>query len=61
MASYPLELYLAGLRYAHPREIAPLIDRVENRLGTPAALEGFFYTTTPRISLQDRWNPRIPS
>ena len=45
MAAYPLELYLAGLRYAHPREIAPLIDRVENRLGTPAALEGFFYTT----------------
>ncbi len=44
MAAYPLELYLAGLRYAHPREIAPLLDRVENRLGTPAALEGFFYT-----------------
>ncbi|MCU0628985.1 MAG: DNA-directed DNA polymerase II large subunit [Methanoregulaceae archaeon] len=44
MASYPLELYLSGLKYAHPREIVPLIDRVENRLGTPAALEGFFYT-----------------
>ena len=44
MASYPLELYLAGLRYAHPREIVSLIDRVENRLGTPAAMEGFLYT-----------------
>jgi DNA polymerase II large subunit len=44
MASYPLDLFLAGLRYAHPREIAPLIDRVENRLGTTAALEGFLYT-----------------
>jgi DNA polymerase II large subunit len=44
MASYPLDLYLAGLRYAHPREIVSLIDRVERRLGTPAALEGFSYT-----------------
>ena len=44
MASYPLDLYLAGLRYAHPREIVSLIDRVEHRLGTPAALEGFLYT-----------------
>jgi len=41
---YPLELYLAGLRYAHPREVEPLIDRVERRLGTPSQLEGFFYT-----------------
>ena len=44
MGSYPLELYLAGLRYAHPREIVSLIDRVEHRLGTPAAMEGFLYT-----------------
>jgi DNA polymerase II large subunit len=32
MDSYPLDLYLAGLRYAHPREIVSLIDRVERRL-----------------------------
>ena len=42
--SYPLELYLAALRYAKPKEIAKLVDRVERRLGTPAQLEGFFFT-----------------
>jgi DNA polymerase II large subunit len=41
---YPLDLYHAALRYAKPQEIAPLIDRVEHRLGTPAQLEGFSYT-----------------
>jgi DNA polymerase II large subunit len=41
---YPLELYTAALRYAKPKEIEPLIDRVEHRLGTPAQLEGFFFT-----------------
>lgn len=43
-SSYPLELFLAGLACTHPRELSPLIDRVERRLGTPAALEGFSYT-----------------
>ena len=42
--AYPLELYLASLEYAHPRTVVSRIDRVENRLGTPAALEGFLYT-----------------
>ncbi len=41
---YPLELYTAALRYAKPQEVEPLIDRVEHRLGTPAQLEGFFFT-----------------
>ena len=43
-SSYPLELFLAGLNYTHPREIVHLVDRVEGRLGTLAALEGFSYT-----------------
>jgi len=43
-SAYPLELFLAGLACTHPRELSPLIDRVERRLGTPAALEGFSYT-----------------
>jgi DNA polymerase II large subunit len=42
--AYPVELYQAALEYAHPREVATFIDRVEKRLGTPAALEGFFFT-----------------
>ena len=44
VSGYPLELYHAALTYAHPREVVKLIDRVENRLGTPAALEGFLFT-----------------
>ena len=44
LPGYPLELYQAALRYAHPREVVKVIDRVENRLGTPAALEGFLFT-----------------
>jgi len=43
-SGYPLELYKAALDGSHPREIAQLIDRVENRLGTPEALEGFLFT-----------------
>ena len=41
---YPLELYQAALRYAHPKEVEGMIDRVARRLGTPAQLEGFFFT-----------------
>jgi len=41
---YPLELYIASLQYARPREVEPLIDRVGHRLGTPAQLEGFSFT-----------------
>ncbi|WP_292426919.1 DNA-directed DNA polymerase II large subunit [Methanoregula sp.] len=41
---YPLELYEAGLAYAKAKDIEPLIDRVERRIGTPQQLEGFFFT-----------------
>ncbi|MDD1653893.1 MAG: DNA-directed DNA polymerase II large subunit [Methanomicrobiales archaeon] len=41
---YPLNLYLAALGHAHPREVEAQIDRVEHRLGTPAQLEGFLFT-----------------
>lgn len=42
--SYPLELYTGSLRYVHPKELEPLVDRVEKRLNTPAAYEGFLFT-----------------
>jgi DNA polymerase II large subunit len=41
---YPLELYVAGLNYAKAKDVEPLIDRVERRIGTPQQLEGFFFT-----------------
>jgi DNA polymerase II large subunit len=41
---YPLELYTAALRFAKPKEIESLIDRVEHRIGTPEQLEGFSFT-----------------
>jgi DNA polymerase II large subunit len=43
-SSYPLEIYLAALKYTHPRDVEKMVDRVEHRLGTPAQLEGFFFT-----------------
>ncbi|MGE5831328.1 MAG: DNA-directed DNA polymerase II large subunit [Methanomicrobiales archaeon] len=43
-ARYPIELYLAAERRAHPREVEGLIDRVGKRLHTPAQFEGFSYT-----------------
>ena len=42
--SYPIELYLAALTYAKAKDVEPLVDRVERRLGTPRQLEGFFFT-----------------
>jgi len=41
---YPLELYEAGLKYAKAKDVEPLIDRVERRIGTPQQLEGFLFT-----------------
>ena len=41
---YPKELYEASLTYAKAKDVEPLIDRVERRLGTPQQLEGFFFT-----------------
>ncbi len=43
-SGYPLEFYLAALRYAHPREVENLVDRVGRRLGTPAQLQGFSFS-----------------
>jgi DNA polymerase II large subunit len=41
---YPLQLYLAAQRRAHPREVEGLVDRVGKRLHTPGQFEGFAYT-----------------
>jgi DNA polymerase II large subunit len=41
---YPVDLYLAAERRAHPREVEGLIDRVGKRLHTPGQFEGFSYT-----------------
>jgi DNA polymerase II large subunit len=41
---YPLELYAGALTYTEPKMITKLIDRVEQRIGTPAQLEGFRFT-----------------
>jgi len=43
-AAYPLDLYLKGLEYAHPKELEKVIDHVELRLGTPAQYEGIMFT-----------------
>jgi DNA polymerase II large subunit len=41
---YPLELYTGALTYTEPKMITRFIDRVEQRIGTPAQLEGFRFT-----------------
>ena len=41
---YPIEVYTGALNYIEPKTIVKLIDRVENRIGTPAQLEGFQFT-----------------
>jgi len=41
---YPIEVYTSALVYAEPKTIVKLIDRVENRIGTPAQVEGFQFT-----------------
>jgi DNA polymerase II large subunit len=42
--AYPLELYEKALNYVHPKDLEKTIDRVENRLGTPAQYEGIGFT-----------------
>ncbi len=44
MPAYPVALYQAGERFAHPREIEPAIDTVSKRIGTVLQYEGFGYT-----------------
>jgi DNA polymerase II large subunit len=41
---YPIEVYTGAMAYVEPKTLTKLIDRVENRLGTPAQLEGFQFT-----------------
>lgn len=44
LSSYPVALYDAAERFAHPREIEPLIDTVSKRIGSVLQYEGFGYT-----------------
>jgi DNA polymerase II large subunit len=41
---YPIGVYTSALEYADPKTIVKIIDRVENRIGTPAQVEGFQFT-----------------
>jgi DNA polymerase II large subunit len=41
MSRYPLEFYRATERFAHPREVEPLMDLVSKRIGTVLQYEGF--------------------
>ena len=41
---YPLEVYLAALTYAPAKDVEKFVDKVEQRLGTPAQVEGFSFT-----------------
>jgi DNA polymerase II large subunit len=41
---YPIEVYMSALTYAEPKTIVKLIDRVENRIGSPGQVEGFQFT-----------------
>ncbi len=44
MPQYPLALYQAAERFAHPKEVEPQIDTVSKRIGTVLQYEGFAYT-----------------
>lgn len=41
---YPLEFYRATQRYAHPKEVEPLMDLVSGRIGTVLQYEGMAFT-----------------
>lgn len=41
---YPLALYEAARRFAHPKEVEPLVDTVSKRIGSVLQYEGFGYT-----------------
>jgi DNA polymerase II large subunit len=42
--SYPLEFYKATQRYAHPKEVEPVMDLVSSRIGTVLQYEGMGFT-----------------
>src|SRR5438445_13507989 len=44
LTAYPLALYDAAERFAHPKEIEPLIDTVSKRIGSVLQYEGFSFT-----------------
>ena len=44
LSRYPLELYRASARGAHPREVDALMDTVGKRIGTPGQYEGLGFT-----------------
>lgn len=41
---YPLEFYKATQRYAHPKEVEPMMDLVSGRIGTVLQYEGLGFT-----------------
>ena len=41
--AYPIELYEAAERFAHPREVEPRVDTVSKRIGSVLQYEGFGY------------------
>ena len=43
-AAYPLEFYKATQRYAHPKEVEPIMDLVGGRIGTVLQYEGLQFT-----------------
>ena len=43
-SKYPLEFYRATQRYAHPKEVEPLMDLVSGRIGTVLQYEGLAFT-----------------
>ncbi len=43
-SSYPLDFYKATQRYAHPKEVEPLMDLVSGRIGTVLQYEGLGFT-----------------
>jgi DNA polymerase II large subunit len=48
LSSYPLEFYEATLRYAHPKEVEPVMDLVAGRIGEENQYEGFGFTHDTR-------------
>ena len=48
---YPLDFYRATQRYAHPKEVEPLMDLMSGRIGTVLQYEGMGFThDVPNIS-----------
>jgi len=44
LPSYPLALYEAARRFAHPKEVEPLVDTVGKRIGSVLQYEAFGFT-----------------